>query len=75
MVYEDNKDNVTYFYNVTYDKEKLNEILEKLEKYSYVTSRKGRMSGGVITKWPITRRNILKKVYSYVSSNRHYKIS
>lgn len=68
MVYEKNMDKVTYFYDVTYDKEKLQKILKKLKNYSYVTSCKGQMSGSAITKWPVTRRNILKRVYSFISS-------
>ena len=63
MVYEEKKDEVTYFYNVTYDEEKLKRILEKLEKYSYVSIRRGQM-GGSITRWPVTKKNIQKRVSS-----------
>ena len=35
MIYEDKKDKIVYIYDVTYDKEKLKEILKKLEKYGY----------------------------------------
>ena len=34
MIYEEKKDKLVYFYDVTYDEEKLKRILEKLEKYS-----------------------------------------
>ena len=34
MIYEEKKNNAIYFYNVTYDKEKLKKILERLEKYT-----------------------------------------
>jgi len=73
MIYEEKKDKVAYFYNVTYDKEKLKEILEKLKKYGYVTTRKGQMVGSAITKWPVTRKNVLKRVYTYVTSKKYHK--
>ena len=63
MVYEEKKDKVIYFYNVTYDEEKLKRILEKLEKYSYVSISRGQM-GGSVTRWPVTKKNIQKRVSS-----------
>lgn len=63
MIYEEMKDNAVYFYNVTYDKEKLKEILEKLEKYSYISIGQGQM-GGNVTRWPTTKKNIQKRVCS-----------
>lgn len=61
MIYEDKKDKIVYIYDVTYDKEKLKEILEKLEKYGYILIGKGKM-GGSITRWPATNKNIQKRV-------------
>lgn len=63
MIYEEEKDNAVYFYNVTYDKEKLKEILKKLEKYSYTTRNNGQIAGN-ITRWPATMKNIQKRVTS-----------
>ena len=63
MTYEEKKDKIVYIYDVTYDKEKLKEILEKLEKYSYILIGKGSM-GGSITRWPATKKNIQKRVSS-----------
>lgn len=67
MVYVECKDKKEYFYDVTYDKEKLQNILEKLRNYSYVKSSKGKMSGSAITKWPATMKNIEKRVEYFVS--------
>lgn len=63
MIYEEKKDKIVYIYDVTYDKEKLKEILEKLEKYSYILIGNGFM-GGSITRWPATKKNIQKRVSS-----------
>ena len=41
MIYEDKKDKIVYIYDVTYDKEKLKDILEKLKKYGYILIGKG----------------------------------
>ena len=35
MIYEEKKDKKVYFYNVTYDKEKLKEILKSKKYYSF----------------------------------------
>ena len=67
MVYVECKDKKEYFYDVTYDKEKLQNILEKLRNYSYVKSSKEQMSGSAITKWPATMKNIEKRVEYFVS--------
>lgn len=63
MFYEEKKDKKVCFYNVTYNKEKLKEILEKLEKYSYISIGHGQM-GGNITRRPATKKNIQKRVSS-----------
>lgn len=68
MVYEEKKDKAVYFYNVTYDKEKLQEILEKLKKYSYVLIGTGQIAGE-ITKWPATKKNIEKRVINLCGSS------
>lgn len=64
MIYEEKKDNAVYFYNVTYDKEKLKKILVKLEKYGYTSRNKGQIAGN-ITRWPATKKNIQKRVTSF----------
>lgn len=63
MIYEEKKDKIVYIYDVTYDKEKLKDILEKLKKYSYTLIRKENMCGS-ITRWPTTKKNIQKRVSS-----------
>lgn len=63
MIYEEKKDKVVRFYNVTYDKERLKEILEKLKKYSYITIAEENIAGS-ITRWPVTKKNIQKRVSS-----------
>ena len=71
MIYEEKKNNAIYFYNVTYDKEKLKKILERLDKYSYVTIGKGQIAGN-ITRWPATKKNIQKRVSSiFYTRERH----
>ena len=45
MVYVEQKDNYTYYYDVILDKEKLHKLLDKLEEFSYVTHSKGIMPG------------------------------
>lgn len=64
MIYEEKNDNAVYFYNVTYDKEKLKEILVKLENYSYISRNKEQIAGN-ITRWPATKKNIQKRVISF----------
>lgn len=61
MIYEEKKDKGVNYYNVTYDKEKLKNILERLKKYSYTSISKGQMAGN-ITRWPATKKNIQKRV-------------
>lgn len=63
MIFEEKKDNAIRFYDVTYDKLKLKEILEKLEKYSYISVAEENIAGG-ITRWPATKKNIQKRVSS-----------
>ena len=71
MIYEEKKDKIVYFYSVTYNKDKLKEILEKLENYSYVSVAQEQI-GGNITKWPATKKNIQKRVSSiFYSGCRH----
>lgn len=71
IIYERQENDAVYTYNVTYNKEKLKEILEKLKKYRYITVDKGEMSGEV-TKWPATKKTIEKRVVDlfYLSPNR-----
>ena len=64
IIYECQENDMTYIYNVTYDKERLKEILEKLKKYSYVTVGKVQISGE-LTKWPATKKNIEKRDLCY----------
>lgn len=61
MIYEVKKDNAVHFYNVTYNKEKLEEILERLKKYSYISTAEQNMAGNV-TRWPATKK-IYKKEF------------
>lgn len=70
IIYERQENDAVYTYNVIYDKEKLEEILEKLKKYKYITVGKGQMSGEV-TKWPATKKTIEKRVVDlfYLSPN------
>ena len=68
MIYEEKKDNAVRFYDVTYDKEKLKEVLEKLEKYSYISVAEENMAGAV-TRWPATKKNIQKRVSSNFCSS------
>ena len=63
MVYEIKKDNKIYFYEIIYNKEKLEEILEKLKKYSYISIAEENIAGG-ITRWPATKRNLEKRASS-----------
>lgn len=70
MIYEVKKDEKVHFYNVTFDKEKLEEILEILKNYSYISFGKEIM-GGSITKWPATQKNIQRRVSSSFYS-RHW---
>ena len=71
MIYEEKKDKLVYFYDVTYDEEKLKRILEKLEKYSYVSIGRCQIGGSVI-KWPATKKNIQKRVSSIFYSRNCY---
>ena len=56
---EEKKDKRVYFYSVTYNKDKLKEILEKLKNYSYISISQEQI-GGNITKWPATKKKIQK---------------
>lgn len=67
IIYECQENDMTYIYNVTYDKERLKEILEKLKKYSYVTVGKVQISGE-LTKWPATKKNIEKRIVRNMNS-------
>ena len=69
MIYEEKKDNAVYFYNVTYDNEKLKEILVKLENYSYILRNKGQIAGK-ITRWPATKKKIQKRVISFFNATQ-----
>lgn len=64
MIYEVNKDNIIYSYAVTYDSEKLKEILEELKKYSYMSLEEGQMAGK-ITRFPSTIGIIRNRVVSF----------
>lgn len=68
MIYELKKDNEKYFYNVTYDKEKLTEILEKLKKYNYIAIGHAQISG-YITRFPAINAIIKKRVTSRFSNS------
>ncbi len=57
------------FYSVDYDKEKLNEILEKLKNYNYTAIGKGEMGG--VTNWPATEKNIKRRVTSFFNACMH----
>ena len=57
------------FYSVDYDKEKLNEILEKLKNYNYMAIGKGAMGG--VTQWPATEKIIKKRVISFFNTCMH----
>ena len=74
IIYERQENDAVYTYNVIYDKEKLEEILEKLKKYKYITVGKGKMSGKV-TKWPATKKTIEKRVAYNFSLSFSSKIS
>ena len=63
MIFEEKKDNAVRFYDVTYNKEKLKEVLERLEKYGYISIAEENIAGG-ITRWPATKKNIQKRVAS-----------
>lgn len=70
MLYEEKRDNIVYFYNVTYDKEKLKEILKKLEKYSYTVRIEGKIAGN-ITKWPVTKNILEKRVIEFFNATKN----
>ena len=74
IVYEHQENDTEYTYNVTYDKEKLKEILEKLKEYSYTTVGKVK-SVGDVTKWPATKKNIQKRIAYLFSLSHSSKIS
>ena len=61
MTYELKINNVSYYYDVTYDEDKLREILEELYNYNYEKICQGKLSGDIV-KFPATKRSIQKKV-------------
>lgn len=67
IIYERQENDAVYTYNVIYDKEKLEEILEKLKKYKYITVGKAQMSGEV-TKWAATKKNIENRIVRHMNS-------
>lgn len=71
MFYEVKKDKIVQIYNVTYNKERLKDILDELEKYSYISVGIGKM-GGNVTRWPVTKKNIQKRVSSIFYSREWY---
>lgn len=70
MLYEETRNNIVYFYNVTYDKEKLNEILKKLEKYSYTVRTEEKIAGN-ITKWPVTKNILEKRIFAFFNATKN----
>ena len=63
MTYIEKKEKEINYYEVTFDKEKLKDIFNKLKSYKYIEIGKGRMAGE-ITNWPATKKNIKKRVIS-----------
>ena len=53
MNYEQEKDDKVYYYYVTYDENKLREILEELKKYNYVYVSEGKLNTSYVTNFPI----------------------
>lgn len=74
ITYEHQENDSEYTYNVTYNKEKLKEILEKLKEYNYITVGKVKSAGNV-TKWPATKKNIQKRIAYLFSLSHSSKIS
>jgi len=72
--YTQEKTDAVYEYNVTYDPETLQEILEKLKEYRYISYGGGKIIGSV-TKWPATKKNIQKRVAYNFSLSFSSKIS
>ena len=67
IIYERQENDAIYIYNVTYDKKRLKEILEKLKKYIYVSVGKAQISGEV-TKWPATKKNLENRIVRHMNS-------
>ena len=69
MVYEIKKDNLTYFYNVTYDKEKLIKILEELKNYKYNTVNQGKIA--ISSPFIIGNKKNIKKNIIFQFNKKH----
>ena len=67
MIFIEEREKSERFYSVDYNKEKLKEILERLKDYSYVTIGHCQRAGD-ITRWPVTKNNIKKRVISSFNS-------
>ncbi len=63
------------FYSVDYNKEKLKEILEKLKEYGYVKIGSEIVGGDIITRWPVTKKNIEKRVTRFFYGTKHHRSS
>lgn len=61
MVYKTKDDNKEYYYEVTFDRDKLKEIFNELEKYSYYKICKVKSYGDLV-KFPATKNNIMKRI-------------
>lgn len=63
-------ENSEKYYSVSYDKEILREILEKLKNYSYITTSHCQIAGH-ITRWPATKKVIEKRVIDSFYNTKH----
>ncbi len=68
MRFIERNENNERFYSVNYDKEKLKGILEKLKGYEYVARDIGLVGGSIITRKPVTERNIRKRTIDFFYS-------
>lgn len=73
MEYIEKNETNEKFYSVNCDKEKLKDILKKLEDYSYIAVSHCQMCGQTITKWPATEKNIKKRVIAFFNATKKNK--
>lgn len=71
MTYELKENDTSYYYDVTYNEEKLREILEELNNYNYEKNCQGEVSGEIV-KFLDTKKSIQRKVENIFNSEKKY---